>query len=133
MCELAVTNKPVFRLEMPLSCHKLAFEAKHSYEILKAPLSSSESHPVWTRSLHSSTQLSQYTRIITTALLHVVLRKLGQLCEMIRPLSLSDAIITAASLNFLPRDSPQLPYPETDQLISACVSGAEVEMLSSIK
>lgn len=48
-----------------------------------------------------------------------------QLCETVRPLSLSDVIITAASLkplSFLPGDSPQLPYPQTGPLTHICRS-----------
>lgn len=44
-----------------------------------------------------------------------------QLCEMVGALSLSNVIITAASLkplSFLPGDSPRLLYPETGRLTS---------------
>ncbi len=47
-----------------------------------------------------------------------------QLCEMVRALSLSDVIVTAASLkplSFLPGDLPRLPYPETGRLIYICL------------
>lgn len=92
-------------------------------KIHRSPPPSSESFiPTQVPSLVLYTQLSQYW----VSLYHLLC--VGgplQLCEMVRVLSLSDVIITAASLKplgFLPWDSPQLPYPETGHLTSICPS-----------
>lgn len=53
---------------------------------------------------------------LIAAYLHVCVGGPLQMCEMVRPLSPSNAIIAAASLSFLPEDSPWLSYTEGARL-----------------